>query len=545
MQAVLHLLFVYLASDRVPAAAETPSRPGACFRLLLKRLFGTWKGEVLSTMKQSLRFYQCSMFLLGLGVSLLLLPRSASAAPELIMPPSTATITSQGGVITFTFSEPMDPTGIDIAWEGAAIDPAKFSCEWQDEMFGFPVPPIRLDCTYEGGLPPDVEISYTLNPGGSGVIKSQSGQALPETSGSFVTPGTSQSSSSCLGITPEEGKASIMIMKRIHYRQSGSSDPELDTEEKAAFFASVQNATDASKEVTAATLVKPNNDSTSLTELSVSGGGGGSLVPDVPSQFFLTTSEPPDITYPTFDTEAALNSAFPDGLYSMNVELKSGGSGSAELPLEAPDPFSAPKITNLQGLQDFDGSQPVTIEWNAFSAAGQHDAISIVIFDADGNVVFEAPNRCADPPVELSATASSVTIPAGVLESDTTYEGELSFYSISDVGQNAVEGFNEFAASLKTTRFPLGGTGPSGETSLEFGGIEVLENGDVKVTISGTLASNQLIGKLQSSTDLEAWSDVETFAKSALDGNGGGIEVVHSGGAGGSAKFRFYRVIVE
>ncbi|MBX3747449.1 MAG: hypothetical protein KF833_19240, partial [Verrucomicrobiae bacterium] len=98
------------------------------------------------------------------------LPFSAQAQPELLAGPTTEQLQVPGTTLSFIFSEPMNQSEIHFAWSGTGIDPARFSYQWM--TFGLPIPALMLEATYAGGLPGNIEVTYTLNPGNSGRMKS-------------------------------------------------------------------------------------------------------------------------------------------------------------------------------------------------------------------------------------------------------------------------------------------------------------------------------------------------------------------------------------
>ena len=120
--------------------------------------------------------------------------RIEAAAPTVISDPSTNPIASAEDPAVFFFfhAQGMDRTAIDVTWQGPGIDPAKISYLWLPEpVQGFTLPAFSLECTYQGGWPGSVLVTWTLNRGSSGVMKSANGEILAEKSGSFTTPAVS------------------------------------------------------------------------------------------------------------------------------------------------------------------------------------------------------------------------------------------------------------------------------------------------------------------------------------------------------------------
>ena len=130
-----------------------------------------------------------------------------------------------------------------------------------------------------------------------------------------------------------------------------------------------------------------------------------------------------------------------------------GGTVTVSLPLNPSPDVPAPKIANFTALQGFDVSQPLTIQWNAFSGASQNDSIRLAIAEKNGPLIFFAPNPCV--PIELPATDTSITIPAGTFETNITYELELTFSRVTHTGTDTLEGFAEFLPGFGLCFVPL------------------------------------------------------------------------------------------
>lgn len=451
---------------------------------------------------------------------------SGRAQPELISGPTTANPT-----LRFLFSEPMSTEDMDITWEGTGVDSAKFSCEWLDEIFGIPIPALTIDCTYAGGLPGGVDVTYTLNKGNSGRMQSAAGEALEETSGTFKTEGGT--GNPCTGTNT--ASAVITLIKEVNYRQTGTSDPVFDTQFKAQMTAGVITSTNPPPvEPTSAKLQKPDGSSIDLVKLTIDLPGF-----EFPPTFYLSTTPSPDIQPPTFESEAALDAAYPNGTYKMIVGLEGGGSSTVNLPLSANPAGPIPRISNAQALQGFDVSQPLTVSWNAFAGATQNDSIQLDIEETDGSQVFFAPDPCNS--IELAVTDTQITIPVGVFSADTSYVLTLTFSKGTHMGEETIAGFQEFAAISRSTRLDIGAPN-SGPGTAQVVTAKPAPNGTVMLTIEGTVGSATTPANVQGSTDLETWTTVTQVTKAALEGAGGHLEVLDPTTSTTTTPYKFYRI---
>ncbi len=454
----------------------------------------------------------------------------ATAAPSLLVGPSASDL-------RFTFSEPMSAADIDITWEGAGIDPSKFVCAWVTNLFGFPLPAFSLECSYTGGLPGGIDVTYTLNKGNSGRIKSEAGQALPETSGTFHTEGGS--GGPCDGSDTNAAIATIAAFKEIPFLQTSAASPMFDTERKATMNASVASGTNIPPvQPTSATLRKPDGSTVDLAKISFDFPDLPGI-PTLPDSFFLSTAEPPEILPPTFDSEAGLNAAYPNGDYRMVVGLTGGGTVTVDLPIDPNPDVPTPHVINYGGLQGFDPAQPLTIQWEAFTAAVTPDSIQLEVSEKGGGIVFSAPDPCNS--IELAPTATSITIPANRFQADTTYELELRFTKVTHNGADTVQGFHEFAGLSRSTRMAMGAP-DLGPGTAEITAAKVETTGAVTLTIEGTITSPTAPVAVEGSTDLESWSTATTVTKAQLDAAGGHLDVLDSEPATTPTPYKFYRL---
>lgn len=471
------------------------------------------------------------------------------------------------GKATFVFDRPMDPAGLDVRWSGIGIDPTKITSQWLVvNIPGVPVPVSTFEASYQGGWPSTTAVTWVLNQGNSGVIKSADGVPLAEVSGTFVTPvisggGPGPDPGDCEPSVDDGSSAAITLFKEINFVQTGTQDPVFDTVEKAmvnaSVFTSPSNAPAAV--VQSATLNKPGGGgSVPLQKLEFEipdidlPGVPGISIPDLPDNFFLSMTPAPEITPPTFGSLAELEAAYPNGAYSMTVSFSGGGNRTVALPLNpSPEP-PAPKIANLAALQGFDPTKNLTIEWNLFAGAGSMDLIQLRLRERNGSSSYAAPNKCAN--IELLVTDTSHTIPAGTLKAGVTYDLELSFSKAVHVWQaqtaqanDHISGYSEFTLFSKTTRTTVGA--PFAAADLRFTKAlteTVAGKRMLTMEISGSLGSAS-IGHVEGSTDLIHWTDTGIVVTQAgLDALGGVLVTQDPTLLSGTLPpFKFYRIRIE
>jgi hypothetical protein len=95
---------------------------------------------------------------------------------------------------------------------------------------------------------------------------------------------------------------------------------------------------------------------------------------------------------------------------------------------------NAPQIINYTNAQTVNPSLPFTLNWNTFTNGGSADRIVLQINEpsAGGNsglLLFQT--SLDGPPAGLDGTATSVTIPAGVLPANSTNDAFLVFAHVT------------------------------------------------------------------------------------------------------------------
>jgi hypothetical protein len=367
--------------------------------------------------------------------------------------------------VAFVFSEPMDTAKIAVQW-GGAVDPAKFTYAW---LAGG----TALQCSYAGGLPAGA-VAWTLNPtnGAAGNFRDLAGNALARTAGGF-TVGGGGGGPGCEGGSPVE-RAGFSFFKQVEHRQTGPGAPQPEAEQPALLFSAVSPAALAPPTVNGYTLEFPAPPAAPPRQLRVyeeSPFGGFA---------FLTES---------FASQAALDAAFPAQAYALQARDFTAPEAQQvveqvvfTVPAAAYPPV--PRVTNFEAAQAVNPAAAFALNWEAFAGATTNDALTLLVEDAEGNVVFEAPDTCAGRP--LPATATAVTLPAGTLATNQAYTAALSFFRVA--GQpGPFLGGTGVVALAQVTRLPVrtaGGGGPATPPVLR--GLAPAGAGQLAVTVETT-----------------------------------------------------------
>lgn len=420
-----------------------------------------------------------------------------SAGPALtsVTPLNNANEVSPTASVTFRFNVPMKkdtnlggnpPATVGaIAWTGTGIDASKFTYTWSGDGR-------QLVCDYAGDFPLSTLISWALNPTGATIqLQSESGEPLG--TGSYSGQFTTASEAPCFESPVPENWGSYGLSKISNYVQTSDADPVPESGEDATPFlvsASVVGP-DTGPAVTAASLTTPDNVERDLS-------------------LFGTFQ-----MFEVFATQAEMDESFPAGSYLLSFTQT--GPVQREITLTIPPAAPpVPKVTGFATTQAWSANQDGTLRWNGFTGAATDDYQSVYIADAEGNVVFQAPDPCV--PRELPLSATSIVIPANTLQAGQTYDAQILYSKQFYFSTNAVPEMAGFGSQNRTTRFTLVTTGGTPVVPATLSAIEVLANGDLQFDVSGSAGRTYAI---QRSTSLNAavWPEVATVT---LDAGGKG-----------------------
>lgn len=347
-------------------------------------------------------------------------PSLVSSSPGLLavgVPTDTA--------LLLTFSEPMQPVQ-SVSWVNVP-NAAAMNYAWSGDGR-------ILTCTLPGGFPANTQVIWGLD---QDSFKDVAGNTLADgmLGGLFTTGGG--------GGTPcEDGMAVrpnfFFVSKEVSHVQASSAAPAPGGDPVAMFGSFFTPA--AGVNVSAASVRLPGGEVRNLT--------------GVFGRYFLSAPA---------ESESALNTAFPAGNYTASITV-GGSTGNLAIPMVAAPPV--PQCANFVAAQAVDPAAAFTLQWNAFTGATGNDRLEISIQDNQGNTVFQAPDECAQPPRPLAATATSVTLSAGLLQAGKTYDVELRFMKVGTLANSATPAFEGTAGFAKVTHFTLKTTGGASDSVI-------------------------------------------------------------------------------
>ncbi len=354
-----------------------------------------------------------------------------------------------------------------------------------------------LTCELTSGeFPANSTVTWKLNPAGSllAFANAEGTDLLATVTGSFTTGegGGGGGDENCDGLPDSWGAYSVF--KGVTYEQTSAADPAPSDTDAFVFGANVSGP-EGGPLVTSASL-------------SIPGGGTEELISSLFGNFFTFAD--------TADTEVALDGMFPAGGYTLRFTQEGLGERVIQMTLPA-NPIPVPKVANYAEAQSVDAEQDFTLQWNSFTGSGGEAYISLSITEELGNFHWHAPDRCV--PRELSATATSILIPANTLPADRSFTCSLSFGRSFYLSTNAVTEMSGFGGQTRSTTFSLS-TGNGGDAlPATLMGARVLANGKVEISLSGTAAR---VYTIERATDLAA-PDWVLSGTVTLDAGGEGV----------------------
>jgi hypothetical protein len=172
----------------------------------------------------------------------------------------------------------------------------------------------------------------------------------------------------------------------------------------------------------ATTSLASNRTATTGIALTLPSGGVSNLVQDI--------SQPEHWVFGGYMTnEAILETNFPPGNYTFTVNATTSNETKVvAFPSSLVQP-SAPQLVNLVAAQAVDSAQPFTLFWGPFVGGTATD-----FTQAGLTTGWQSPNIGTTN--ALDGTATSVTIPAGILAPGQTYSASVGFshYSLATNG---------------------------------------------------------------------------------------------------------------
>jgi hypothetical protein len=159
----------------------------------------------------------------------------------------------------------------------------------------------------------------------------------------------------------------------------------------------------------------------------------------------------------SYGTKSALDGAYPNGTYAMQINAVS--DGLKNLPLATgPDGYpNAPHFTDYYSAQLVAPARDFILTWDPFSSGAGSDSIQLIVYDSALNAKFQTPSL--GEVGALSGLATSAVIPASTLSSNTVYTALLFFRKITATDTGSYPGAQGFAGFTSATEVRLVTTG--------------------------------------------------------------------------------------
>lgn len=344
------------------------------------------------------------------GLALWLSSTLAMGQPVLVstVPANMSANVSPGALVSFTFSEAMDPVLTTAQFmDGSTAQFLTVTPAWSS---GNKV----LTCTPNSPWPANHTIVWMLDG------QNPAGTPLGGTpSGFFMT------AAAATGCDPAATMPSFTVSKGWMYEQTSSVAPALNPNNPYCFLACM-------------TLPCPRN-ATNVT-LAVPGG---------PTLNMMLSALPGHLTLPdcSYTGLTAYEAAYPYGNYQFTIQATTSNQQvTVNFPSGVTQP-PAPHIANYAAAQTIDAAQPFTLAWDPLVNGTTADCIYAEIYGG----VFSTPGPGGTG--ALNGTATGVSIPAGTLQPNQSYSGCVTFYHLQLLTNGASHVSLAYRAS--TTEFSL------------------------------------------------------------------------------------------
>jgi len=417
-------------------------------------------------------------------------------------PTNNATAVPLNRSIKFTFNEGMQAAE-SIQWS-ANLTPASFGYAWSADSR-------TLTCTYSVNLPTNATVTWKLNPiGPPTLFKDAAGNALAADlyAGSFVTSNTT-TNDLCNPEPGDDSLGSFSMSRQVSYVQTGSGTPVEDTNSLPTFSAA---------------LISPTNNPVTSASFTLPGGSSLDL-----TNFFGRTF----FNFDEYASQAQLDASRPPGNYTLHVNRSAGGSQSLTLNHQAGDWPPTPQILNLVALQSADAASDLVVRWNGFAGAGAGDSIRFSLL-LGNDLIYNAPDPCV--PIPLEKTATSITLPKGLLVAGRTYDAELGYQHFGPFDTNSIADMVAFPSAFKELSFTIvtgGGTVPPKSPTI---GSPSVTGNELQFQVTGA-SPGQSIQLQESATLLPgSWTTLKTIPADLLGQATFAIPIT------GEAGSRFYRL---
>jgi hypothetical protein len=156
---------------------------------------------------------------------------------------------------------------------------------------------------------------------------------------------------------------------------------------------------------------------------------------------------------------------------------------------------------NYAAARAIDPKAGFSLPWNPFTGATANDRIEVVITDEQDRTVLQAPNECANPPVTLANTATSIQLAANLLAEGKTHTAEPRFQKIGATATSAAPAYEGTSGYGHVTKFTLKTTGGVPDV-VTITGYRVAADGRFEVDVQTGPGKTEF---------LEVWVNLSTW----------------------------------
>jgi len=319
------------------------------------------------------------------------------------IPYDTQTDVPLNAPIVFYFTKPMRPESA-INWS-ANLNACNFNYTWLDKQ--------SLLCLYKTTFPANATISWAL-------VQSNAHGAFLDLTGNPLDVAQEGSFSTSTKIMPHD-LTNYMVAKGQFFLQDSTNTPSLDTNDSPYIFSAA---------------AMPAFDIAAITN--------GTVQP--PAGPLITLA--PDYFEDLFDTQAAMDAAYPNGSYVFKLYTIHEGIRTATNVLTGNAYPNTPRVSNFSEAQVINATNDFLLTWDAFAGGTVTDFVRVDFGYGLGSPDYGQPGA-------LNGTNKSFLIPAGTLNQGQPYDARLLFGKITALNSNAYPGVPGVSMFYKATLFEL------------------------------------------------------------------------------------------
>lgn len=153
------------------------------------------------------------------------------------------------------------------------------------------------------------------------------------------------------------------------------------------------------------------------------------------------------------NSSAVINQTYPNGTYTLYIDTGDGEFAMENL--NTPTfPTAIPHVSNFAATQTIDPAASFTVNFDPFTGQGANDYFEFEVTDDSGSGVFLQ-----------KGNGPAAVIPAGTLQSGSTYNAQLRFFHELSQDTASIAGAIGSTAAYNETQFSMKTTGSTGGTT--------------------------------------------------------------------------------